>query len=170
MLDLDHFKLVNDTYGHAAGDCVLKQLADVLAGTVRKSDVLVRWGGEEFVLVARMRQREHACVLAENLRHQIETADFRLPDGSILRRTCSIGFCSLPFFLDRPRQLSWEQALGLADAALYVAKQEGRNRWVGVRAGATPWQDSPSVFVEIRDNLMRACEHGEIALERTAAS
>ncbi len=166
MVDVDHFKSVNDSFGHAAGDDALKQFADVLASSVRRSDVVVRWGGEEFVIIARIRQREHAYVLAENLRHRVEAADFHVPCGSVLRTTCSIGFCALPFVLDKPQQLSWEHALGLADAALYVAKQEGRNRWVGVRAGATPWQDSPRAYIDIRDDLTRACECGTVVLER----
>lgn len=167
IIDVDHFKGVNDTYGHAAGDLALKELADILASSVRKSDVLVRWGGEEFVLVARIRRREHARIVAENVRHRVASGDFRLPDGAALRQTCSIGFCALPFFPDQPRKLNWEQALGLADAALYVAKQEGRNRWVGVSHGSLGWDDTPLAYVAIRDDLLRACERGEVVLERT---
>jgi diguanylate cyclase (GGDEF)-like protein len=166
MMDLDHFKVVNDTHGHTAGDLVLRQLAEVLTASIRKSDVLVRWGGEEFVLVARIKLREDARIVAENLRHRIETTDFRLPKGSTLRLTCSLGFCVLPFFPDQPRKLNWEQALGLADAALYIAKQEGRNRWVGAGRGTTPWDDTSTTFLEIRDDLKRASERGQVVLER----
>jgi diguanylate cyclase (GGDEF)-like protein len=169
IIDLDHFKGVNDTHGHAAGDMALKQLADVLVSSVRRSDVLVRWGGEEFVLVARIRRRDHVRIIAETLRHRVASGDFRLPDGAALRQTCSLGFCVLPFFPDQPRKLNWEQALGLADAALYIAKQEGRNRWVGVGHGATVWDDTPLAYVAIRDDLLRACERGEVTLERTTS-
>jgi diguanylate cyclase (GGDEF)-like protein len=169
IIDVDHFKSVNDTFGHAAGDMALKQLADILVSSVRKSDVLVRWGGEEFVLVTRIRRREHARIVAENLRHRVASGDFRLPDGAALRQTCSLGFCVLPFFPDQPRKLNWEQALGLADAALYIAKQEGRNRWVGVAHGAATWDDTPLAYVAIRDDLLRACERGEVALDRTTS-
>ena len=146
---------------------MLQQLADVLGGSVRKSDVLVRWGGEEFVIVARIHHRADAPVLAENLRHRVECAEFRLPGGATLQKTCSIGFCALPFSLEKPRELEWEQALGLADAALYIAKQEGRNRWVGVGPGEAAWPEGPSTYFEIRDNLMRACEAGTVALRRS---
>lgn len=169
IIDVDHFKAVNDTYGHAAGDLTLKQLADILVSSVRQSDVLVRWGGEEFVLVARIKRRDHARIIAENLRHRVASGDFRLADGAALRQTCSIGFCVLPFFPDHPRRLNWEQALGLADAALYVAKREGRNRWVGVGHGTTRWDDTPLAYVAIRDDLPRACERGEIVLERAGS-
>ena len=167
MVDMDHFKLVNDSFGHAAGDSVLKHLAEILVGSVRKSDVLVRWGGEEFVVVARIHHRGDAHVLAESLRHRVESAEFHLPGGATLRKTCSIGFCALPFSLEKPRQVGWEQGLGLADAALYVAKQEGRNRWVGVAPGTKTWPDGPGAYVEIRDNLIRACADGMVELRRS---
>jgi diguanylate cyclase (GGDEF)-like protein len=166
MIDLDHFKDVNDTYGHAVGDLVLKQMADALAGSSRKSDVLIRWGGEEFVLIARMKKYEDARIVAENQRHKIESTDFRLPSGVSLNKTCSVGFCVLPFFPGKPGKLNWEQAMGLADAALYIAKQEGRNRWVGVTCGEKPWEDTQSFYVQIRQNLMEACEQAYINLER----
>jgi hypothetical protein len=63
-------------------------------------------------------------------------------------------------------KLNWEQALGLADAAMYIAKQEGRSRWVGATRGPTPWDDTPSAYLEIRDDLMGACERGQVVLDR----
>jgi diguanylate cyclase (GGDEF)-like protein len=168
IVDVDHFKVVNDTYGHAAGDLALQHLAGLLASSVRKSDVLVRWGGEEFVLVARIKRREHAHIVAENLRRRVAAAEVRLPDGSALRLTCSLGFCVLPFFPAEPRKLNWEQALGLADAALYVAKQDGRNRWVGAACGPHRWDDTPQAYIAIRDDLLRASERGDVVLERRA--
>jgi diguanylate cyclase (GGDEF)-like protein len=170
MIDLDNFKDVNDTYGHAVGDLVLKQMADALSGSSRKSDVLIRWGGEEFVLIARIKRCEDARIVAENQRHKIETTDFRLPFGTSLNKTCSVGFCVLPFFLDKPGKLNWEQAMGLADAALYIAKQEGRNRWVGVICGTKPWDDTQSFYVQIRQDLKQACEQAYINLERSRES
>jgi diguanylate cyclase (GGDEF)-like protein len=166
MIDLDHFKSVNDNFGHAAGDAVLKQIAEVL--DVRKSDIVVRWGGEEFVIAARLRQRDDASGLAETLRHRMEAANFVLPDGSTLRRTCSIGFCAIPFGAGQSQPLDWEYALGLADAALYLAKAEGRNRWVGVQPGASPWPDCGARYLEIRDDLKQACDRGVIVLQRMA--
>ncbi|HET7434650.1 MAG TPA: two-component regulator propeller domain-containing protein [Thermoanaerobaculia bacterium] len=132
LVDLDHFKSVNDTYGHAAGDAVLQQTADVLRATFRSSDSIVRWGGEEFLVVARMVERRQGADLAEKLRAAIASHPFVLPDGETLKRTCSIGFASFPFSPADPRAVKWEQVVDLADNALYAAKRSGRDGWVGV--------------------------------------
>jgi diguanylate cyclase (GGDEF)-like protein len=126
LLDLDHFKSVNDTYGHAAGDAVLTELADILRTTFRASDYVVRWGGEEFLIVVRFVDRASAPELAEKLRAVIAAHAFELPDGTILQRTCSIGFAVWP-----TRDETFEQVVDRADAALYAAKRGGRNACVG---------------------------------------
>ena len=124
LVDLDHFKGVNDQYGHAAGDAVLVQTADVLRAVFRASDHLVRWGGEEFLVVARFIDRSNGPDLAEKLRAAVEAHPFVLPDGTELRRTCSIGVSAWPI----PR-LTWDQVVQLADQALYEAKRNGRNQF-----------------------------------------
>lgn len=140
MLDLDHFKQVNDTHGHAAGDAVLHQLSALLKDTLRRPDLVIRWGGEEFVLVARGADRGYALLLAERIREKVEGHAFTLPDGKSLQKTCSIGYSLYPFSTRQPRLLGWEQVLGLADAALYRAKSAGRNRALGVFPGEKPWE------------------------------
>jgi diguanylate cyclase (GGDEF)-like protein len=170
MVDLDRFRDVNDSFGHDAGDDVLRQMAAALIAGIRKSDVLVRWGGEEFVVIARLKHRDHARIVAEKLRRKIETMEFLVPERPPLRKTCSLGYCVLPFFLDSPRLLTWEQALGMADAALYVAKKEGRNRSVGVACGTTSWDESPSAFAKVVRDLKRACAGGYIVLDRGGAA
>jgi diguanylate cyclase (GGDEF)-like protein len=132
MIDLDHFKSVNDEYGHAAGDAVLVALAELLLRTLRNSDTVVRWGGEEFLIVVRFVDRKHAPEVAEKVRSAVEAHPFLLPDGTVIRRTCSIGFAAWPFSPDAPRALSWERVVDLADAALYRSKHNGRNMWTGV--------------------------------------
>ncbi|HEX7151576.1 MAG TPA: two-component regulator propeller domain-containing protein [Thermoanaerobaculia bacterium] len=127
LVDLDHFKSVNDTYGHAAGDAVLVQLAELLRTTFRASDWVVRWGGEEFLIVVRFVARERAPELAEKLRAAVDAHTFALPDGTALRKTCSIGVAVWP-----TSSQSWEQVIDLADAALYEAKRSGRNAWRAV--------------------------------------
>jgi diguanylate cyclase (GGDEF)-like protein len=129
MVDLDHFKNVNDTHGHAAGDAVLVDLAVLLLETFRSSDVVVRWGGEEFLVVVRFVDRAHAGELAEKLRAAVAAHPFTLPDGTILRRTCSIGVAVWPHSPSSPHALPWERVVDLADAALYEAKRSGRNAW-----------------------------------------
>jgi diguanylate cyclase (GGDEF)-like protein len=135
LLDLDHFKSVNDTHGHAAGDAVLIQTAAVLRATFRAADYVVRWGGEEFLVVARFVDRREAPELAEKLRAAVASHGFRLADGTLLRRTCSIGFAAFPFSVSQPRAVGWEEVVDAADRGLYAAKRSGRNGWVGIEAG-----------------------------------
>lgn len=166
MLDLDFFKQVNDTHGHAAGDAVLKQTAQTLAAALRRSDNLVRWGGEEFVAVAWVKRPEHARVVAEKLRRAIETTAFRLPDGRVLQKTVSLGFCVMPLVPGLQGQPTWEQALALADAALYRAKAEGRNRWVGLLQASPASMASPEAFSTLIQDLPAAESGGRVVLDR----
>ncbi len=166
MMDLDHFKLVNDTHGHAAGDAVLKQAGEVLSRALRKSDILVRWGGEEFVAVIRVTHPDDVRVVGEKLRDAIESADFVLPDGKVLKKTASVGFSAMPFLHELTRRLSWEQVLSLADAALYVAKEEGRNRCIGVQPGHVPWDDVDATCTDVVSDLKEAERRRLIGLDR----
>lgn len=138
MVDIDHFKSVNDQYGHAAGDQVLVQATAILQASVRESDTLIRWGGEEFLIVARDTNYLEAQDLAERIRTQLEAHVFHLPDGETTQRTCSIGFAPYPFFVDKLDFFAWEQVINLADHCLYVAKGSGRNAWVGMQAVSSP--------------------------------
>lgn len=132
MVDVDHFKAVNDQYGHHAGDEVLQQLAEILRSATRDSDTVVRWGGEEFLVVARNACRKDCSVLAERIRSLVEAHAFRLEDGQVLRRTCSVGFAFYPLVETPPDHVPWEQVVDVADHALYAAKRGGRNAWVGI--------------------------------------
>ncbi|HYR29601.1 MAG TPA: diguanylate cyclase, partial [Thermoanaerobaculia bacterium] len=133
LVDLDHFKEVNDTYGHAAGDAVLVQLAELLRRTFRASDHVVRWGGEEFLIVVRFVDRAGASEPPEKLRRAVAANLFVLPDGTTLHKTCSIGYAVWP----SADAATWERVVDLADAALYAAKRGGRNAcWSGGGGGA----------------------------------
>jgi len=169
MLDLDFFKLVNDNHGHAGGDAVLRQTAEVLTRAMRQSDNLVRWGGEEFVALARVKDPDHVRIVAEKLRSTIENNEFTLADGQVLKKTVSIGYCSMPFSLIQPRMLSWEQVVSIADAGLYLAKAEGRNRWVGVTLGTKGWEDTDQACADVLQDLKSASERGLVKLERIEA-
>lgn len=134
LIDIDHFKHVNDQYGHAAGDAVLCQMRYRLRAIFRESDYVIRWGGEEFLVVARGTRRERAAELAERARAAIADEPFVLPDGGALPKTCSIGYACFPLACQFPRLLDWQAAGELADAALYLVKNSGRNGWYGVTA------------------------------------
>jgi diguanylate cyclase (GGDEF)-like protein len=164
MVDLDHFKNVNDRYGHDAGDAVLRQLAVVLRDTVRKQDVLARWGGEEFVVVARDVEESAGSVLAERLRERVAAHDFVLPGSESIKLTCSIGFSAFPFVAESPRALRWDDVLGLADAGLYRAKQQGRNRVVGILSGETAHARGRAAVDEVKLDVERASVSGIVRL------
>ena len=132
MVDLDHFKDVNDHYGHASGDLVLQEVAQILRAATRDSDTIVRWGGEEFLVVARNAAREDATILMDRIITQVAAHPFRLADGREIHCTCSLGFTFYPFIHARPDLFSWERLLDVADRCLYAAKRGGRNAWVGL--------------------------------------
>ena len=133
MLDLDHFKSVNDTWGHAAGDAVLVETGRRLKKNLRAADHLVRWGGEEFLAIARFIDRADAKALAESLRQAIAAEPFELPGGEKLAKTASIGYAAYPAIGEDGQAASWEKVLDAADQALYEAKNNGRNQVRGAR-------------------------------------
>lgn len=137
MVDLDHFKTVNDSAGHAAGDAVLRQLKDLLKAACRTSDIIVRWGGDEFLIVARDLNSDGLAELSERIRSRVAQHVFEIGEERVVRTTCSIGFACYPFFREQLDALSWEQVISVADRALYVAKENGRNAWVGFHPGIT---------------------------------
>jgi diguanylate cyclase (GGDEF)-like protein len=132
LLDFDHFKSVNDQHGHLAGDRVLIEAARRLDQSLRTSDLLVRWGGEEFLILCRNVERLEGAKVAERVLKLIGTEPFTLPGGEQLRQTCSVGWANLPGYLTDPQALPYETVLRLTDKALYLAKKSGRNRAVGV--------------------------------------
>jgi len=134
LVDIDHFKSVNDQHGHAAGDQVLMQMCERLREVSRESDYLVRWGGEEFLMVARHSDRRDAGLIAERIRAAVDGQPFVLEQGQSLHKTCSIGFAAFPFLSAEPGRLGWAEVVELADQGLYRAKRTGRNRWVGLAA------------------------------------
>lgn len=134
LIDIDHFKALNDTYGHAAGDKVLTDMRGRLQEIFRESDYLVRWGGEEFLVVARHTNRAEAEQLAERIRIAVGGHPFGLAPGLNVTKTCSVGFACLPFLPRDPEALNWLKIVEIADQALYMAKRDGRDRWFGLLA------------------------------------
>jgi diguanylate cyclase (GGDEF)-like protein len=132
IVDIDHFKEVNDEYGHDRGDLVLAEVARRLTQVVRDSDRLIRWGGEEFLLISRDADRSRGDVLAGRIMASVGSEPFDLGGGQSVRRTGSVGWAPFPWFPDSARTLAFTEVLKLADRAMYMAKQTGRNRSVGV--------------------------------------
>jgi two-component system cell cycle response regulator len=125
IADMDHFKSVNDTHGHDAGDAVLRQLADRIRSAVRGADIPCRYGGEEFVVIMPDTDLDAASVVAERIRKRVEGEPFRLPDGRMIDRTISVGLGALMGPND-----TCDILLKRADDGLYEAKSSGRNRVV----------------------------------------
>lgn len=134
MLDLDYFKKVNDTYGHHAGDTVLKEIARILVQSVRASDLVIRYGGEEFMVILQDTAGEHGDHVADKIRVAVETLKIQLP-GTVLHKTISIGVADYPEDADT----IW-QTIKFADVALYQAKEQGRNRVVHFEPAM--WEDA----------------------------
>ncbi len=125
MLDLDYFKMINDNHGHDAGDAMLKALAKTLRQSVRASDMVIRYGGEEFLIILQNTSAEEGQRVAEKIRLAVEGLKVTMGNGTVLQKTISIGLADFPD--DSP---TFWQALKFADVALYKAKESGRNRVV----------------------------------------
>ncbi len=159
LVDLDNFKAVNDRFGHHAGDLLLMQMRERLQEVFRESDFFVRWGGDEFLTVARASPRTDAPVIAERLREAVANRAFAIGGEQSMRTTVSVGWAAFPFVQAAPGALTWFQVVDLADHALYMAKEAGRNTWFGL--GATR-QTDPVV-------LTRHLEHGAEEAVRAGA-
>lgn len=161
LVDLDHFKQVNDTYGHAAGDSVLRQTADRLKVAMRTSDLIFRWGGEEFLIVARGAADLPRNELANRIVRMMGTEPFDIGNGTLLAKTCSVGFATYPFYPEDPETVELDAVIELADLGLYRAKQTGRNRAVGILP-----QGGPPVPGEVwKDKVLENLEVNAVSVE-----
>lgn len=131
LLDLDHFKQINDRYGHAAGDAVLVDVASRLRGALRDADLVARWGGEEFLLWLDGVTRHEDDALIERILASVAAVPVASGEARIAV-TASIGYATLPLGPGQ-RPPDWQRTVDLVDAAMYVAKSEGRNRACAVR-------------------------------------
>ncbi|MEJ7805837.1 MAG: diguanylate cyclase [Telluria sp.] len=152
LLDVDHFKHINDAFGHAAGDVVLVEISQRLLALVRQHDVVVRWGGEEFLLVLPGTSAEGLAVLAERVLSVIGAAPVMV-DGKAIPVTVSAGCVSYPLL---PGQ-AWQDSLKIADVAMYMAKEGGRNRAVCVMS-VTPGMP----LERLTDDLAGAVATGQV--------
>lgn len=132
IVDIDHFKKVNDTYGHDQGDIVLKGLGDILKKTKRTTDAVARFGGEEFVIVCEQTDKDGAFLLAERIREELEKTRVQTPQGEICV-TCSVGIATCPDVAT-----DWDSLFKAADEALYMSKRSGRNRSTTWNAKRSP--------------------------------
>ena len=161
LLDVDYFKSVNDEYGHSAGDKILEQLSRLLEVVLRDSDYLVRWGGEEFLIVARFCSRAEAPEMAERIRLAVASFQFDIGGGQMLTKSCSLGYAVYPFYPLVPTALTWEQVVDTADRAMYLAKKSGRNCWVGIGNNK---EDSAHINPALNKDLVSLVASGTISV------
>jgi diguanylate cyclase (GGDEF)-like protein len=159
LADIDHFKRVNDCWGHASGDAVLVEIARRLRAVLREPDLIVRWGGEEFLVVVRALSPEAVEALAQRMLDVVGATPVTY-EGRVMPVTASIGYATFPI---EPTLLavSWERAINLVDTALYLAKAHGRNRAYGVRMLIA--NDEQQLDVIAR-SLEAAWRDGDVAL------
>jgi len=131
LIDLDYFKHVNDTYGHAAGDLVIKRIANSLCESTRSTDVIGRWGGEEFLVVLPHTHVKDAAVAANQWLKRVQEESICLPDGQILHASFSAGVGSLCVDQGKTVQTCMDETLEMTDRLLYQAKRKGRACVVG---------------------------------------
>jgi diguanylate cyclase (GGDEF)-like protein len=154
LLDVDHFKHINDNYGHAAGDAVLKMIAENLRVALRETDMIVRWGGEEFLAFLPAIQRHGIDEIARRILGSIASQTLRYGERDISVQV-SVGFAPFPLWPDGT-PLPWERAVNLVDMALYLAKAHGRNRAYGVRGFAQFHADAIEVIEQDLESAWRA--------------
>jgi diguanylate cyclase (GGDEF)-like protein len=159
LLDVDHFKHINDTYGHGAGDAVLREISEALREILRETDMIVRWGGEEFLAFLPAVPRSSLDDVARRLLNGVpaRSVDYQ---GTKLSVNVSIGFAPFPL-APGGKPMSWERAVNLVDMALYLAKGHGRNRAYGVQGFA---RDTTMTMEEIEQDIEGAWRAGSIDL------
>ena len=158
LIDVDHFKETNDRFGHALGDAVLVAVARRLRDTLRETDMIVRWGGEEFLVLARTNE-SRLDELAARILHAISAEPITLND-KLIWTTVSIGYVPMPL-PPAETPLPWDRAIGLVDMALYMAKVNGRNRGCGIQR--LIGRDAETLAAAERD-LEHACTAGLVEL------
>lgn len=164
LLDIDHFKLINDTHGHAVGDLVLIEVSKRLQQIMREKDMLMRWGGEEFLIFLNHIPVEHLTPVIERVLKTVAEATV-VHDDRTISVTTSIGHISLPQAGTTEIDLNWEKALHLADTALYMAKTRGRNQAIGISAIDV----SPAEFSKLlQGDLEDAITHGIVHIQQIA--
>lgn len=162
LFDIDHFKSINDRFGHAVGDEVLVTFGQRLQGAIRQGDLLVRWGGEEFLLVTRLDEPSRCQQVAQRVLQAVHAAPFPIGGHDPLPVTCTIGAVRHPFAAaDTPD--AWGDIVGLADLALYHGKTHGRDRWVIVSNARV--SNSDDMALVLGQPLQAAIDAGWVTAE-----
>jgi diguanylate cyclase (GGDEF)-like protein len=164
MLDIDHFKRINDSYGHASGDAVLIELSKRLSHVMRDKDMLMRWGGEEFLIFL---HHIPAMKLPQVIDRILITVGGRAVefDHNVIPATISAGYISLPPGVESEVDPNWEKMLNLADSALYMAKTRGRNQAIGIKVVGVKKEELDEL---LEGNLEKSITQGRVIIEQIA--
>ncbi|MEN2774942.1 AAA family ATPase [Acetivibrio clariflavus] len=127
LIDIDHFKQVNDVYGHSAGDTVLVTISNILKGMIRSEDLLVRWGGEEFLIILYNTKPDYLRIFSKKVLEKIRETPIKISENQVIYKTCSLGYSEMPLLLNNPGLFNLEHMINLSDYAMYRAKENGRN-------------------------------------------
>jgi len=165
LIDLDRFKQINDDYGHQAGDAILTKVTELLIEVARESDYVIRWGGDEFLVVARLLEAGGASALAVRIMAAFRETRFSADAAETLHCRCSIGVCSFPFVSSEPDWIDWEHAVEIADAAAYHVKRKGGDGWVEISATEKTQIDSSAEFMNrLRTDAEALETRGQISI------
>ncbi len=151
LVDIDQFRRVNDRFGHGAGDAVLRQLAERLRSVVRQGDYVVRWSGEQFLVVFRPMAPAEFRPVADRMLEMVRSRPFEARAGEPIELTCSIGISSYPPYLDQPGAMTWDDTVTLAEKALRHVKSSGRDGWCMV--SPTPWAEPATLLRRLDERL-----------------
>ncbi|MBH9577324.1 tetratricopeptide repeat-containing diguanylate cyclase [Inhella proteolytica] len=163
LIDIDHFKRINDSYGHAGGDAVLVAVAQRLRAAVREQDIVVRWGGEEFLVLVGTREPALTYALALRMLREIGGTPVALPQGQSVHITGSVGYASFPL-PGGSATPDWERAIDVVDALMYQAKGHGRNQAWGLTVSRAT---SVAELMQDLGELNQARERGSLELQVT---
>lgn len=168
MVDLDHFKQVNDIYGHASGDIVIKELAKIFSYTIRQEDYVVRLGGEEFLLVLREFNGDFIETMVEKVRKAVEEFSFVMENGEQITKTCSLGAIVFPPLMADPEVIDFHTVISIIDKCLYIAKEHGRNRGVIIDINYDKVKDIENPGNYILNNFEESLSDGKISIRETS--
>ncbi len=163
LVDIDHFKRVNDEHGHSAGDDVLIQFAKLLKKLTRAGDDVIRWGGEEFLLILNNVPQGEMATIANRICEGVASNVFKLESAELIGMTCSVGLARYPVYSGQTGLTEWEYAVELADYALYAVKRGGRNGWARLLGAAHPSNALPAVHTQ--ETIADQIQSGDIITE-----
>lgn len=163
LIDLDHFKMVNDVYGHASGDTVIKELGKLFGYSIRQEDYIIRLGGEEFLLVLPEFNAEFISNVVEKIRKAVESHLFIMENGETITKTCSLG--AMVFPASSPEMIDFKTTISIIDKCLYMAKENGRNKGYVIDVNTDQFRGCPDVGSYIINNFEKCISSKKISIK-----